>query len=47
MTVFDLATLGGATQVGAFLFFVAPPMVAKASTVVTSSLKEIAQFSEM
>jgi hypothetical protein len=35
-----VATLGGTTQIGAFLFFVAPPMVAKASTVVTRSLKK-------
>ncbi len=29
-----LATLGGSTQIGSFLFFVAPPKVAKASTAV-------------
>ncbi len=30
-----LATLGGATQIGSFLFSVAPPKVAKASSAVT------------
>ncbi len=29
-----LTTLGGATEIGLFLFVVAPPKVAKASTVV-------------
>jgi hypothetical protein len=31
MTVLALATLGGTTQIGSFLFYVAPPKVAKAS----------------
>ncbi len=32
--VLALATLGGATEIGSFLFLVAMPKVAKASTVV-------------
>jgi hypothetical protein len=32
-TVFALATLGGMTQIGLFLFLVTSPKVAKASTV--------------
>jgi hypothetical protein len=34
-TVLALATLGGVTQIGSFLFYVVPLKVAKASTVVT------------
>jgi hypothetical protein len=34
-TVLALATLGDTTQIGLFLFFVAPPKVAKASTSVS------------
>jgi hypothetical protein len=34
-TVFALATLGGATQIVSFLFYVMPPKVAKANSVVT------------
>jgi hypothetical protein len=33
MIILVLATLDSATQIGSFLFFVAPPKVAKASTV--------------
>jgi hypothetical protein len=33
--VLALATLGGATEIGSFLFVVATPKVAKESTVVT------------
>jgi hypothetical protein len=35
MLVLVLATLGGTTEIGSFLFVVAPTKVAKASTVVT------------
>ncbi len=35
MLVIVLATFGGATEIGSFLFIVALPKVAKASTVVT------------
>jgi hypothetical protein len=34
-TVIALATLGGKTQIGSFLFYVVPPKMAKASKVVT------------
>jgi hypothetical protein len=34
-TVLALATLGSATQIGSFLFYVMSPKVAKANTVVT------------
>jgi len=37
MLALALATLGGMTEIGSFLFVVAPPRVAKASTVVTVS----------
>jgi hypothetical protein len=36
-TVLALATLGDATHIGLFLFFVAPPKVAKESTSVSLS----------
>ena len=35
VVVLALATLGGATEIGSSLFFVKPPKVAKASTIVT------------
>ncbi len=35
MLVLALTTLGGTTEIGSFLFVVAPSKVAKASTVVT------------